>query len=318
MTEKVVIVGAGPIAGEYFSIAKELGYTAEVVGRGEASSENFSKQFGYSPLTGGVQANAGVVQSADKVIVAVSEDMLGAVTGQVIELGAKKVLVEKPGAATIDELEKLAGLASSSGSEVLIAYNRRSYQSVQELKRRLASDGGAKSCFFEFTERSNIISEIEKNPGVKENWLWHNSSHVIDLAFDIIGKPVSIFSLKGGELPWHPAGSTFVGMGKSSSGALFSYHANWEGPGGWKLEFVTEKAKYFLCPMERLSAQYLGKREVEELPIDYSIDEKHKPGFYEQTKSFLEGKNAGLVPLAEQVDKLPIYKAILNGTEQES
>ena len=65
------------------------------------------------------------------------------------------------------------------------------------------SDGGIKSLSFDFTEWADKISLLEKPQEVKDRWILSNSSHVLDLAFYLVGKPKEIFCFQGGSIDWH-------------------------------------------------------------------------------------------------------------------
>ena len=315
MKERVFIVGAGPVAIEYYNISTHLGYEVIVVGRGERSATHFYQATGRNCLLGGVLQNKKVLSEncSSKVIVAVSENEIDSVAMELIRIGFKDILVEKPGASTMESLSSLSSSSSKIGARVCIAYNRRYFSSVIELQKRLIADGGVDSFHFEFTEWAHVIEGIEKAKGVKANWLWHNSTHVIDLAFFLGGMPTSITSLRKGSLSWHPAGSSFVGCGESEKGALFTYQANWEGPGRWGLEFITKKNRYYLRPMEQLKIQKLGSVKIENVKIDNQLDISWKPGFFLQTRDFLLGEQGDLLTVFDMEQKLATYRAILNG-----
>ncbi len=308
---RVLILGAGPIAGEYSKIVSKLGYHPVVIGRGTQSSEKFTHDYQLPALTGGIEAHKDLCRTFSKAIVATSEDTLDTVTAQLIDLGIREIFVEKPGSQDINSLAALVKKSHAAQSKVFVAYNRRYFQSVIELQKRIAADGGLESMFFEFTEWGHVIESIQKNPGVKENWLWHNSSHVIDLAFFIGGHAKEIATFKKGSLDWHPDGSCFVGSGITENNVLFSYHANWEGPGRWGLEFITRKNRYFLRPMEELHCMTKGKVAIEKVQINDELDKTWKPGFYLQTEAFLENRFSELLSLDDQYKKIETYKKIL-------
>ena len=121
--------------------------------------------------------------------------------------GCQSLLLEKPGALTHSELQLLQITAQEKGAKVWIAYNRRFYASVQKLRQLVAADGGITSAVFEFTEWSHRLKDLQKAPGVKEHWLLANSTHVIDLAFHLIGLPAEgqWQGWHGGSICWHPA-----------------------------------------------------------------------------------------------------------------
>lgn len=311
MSQKILLLGAGPIAIEYSKIIQSLGHEFVVVGRGSESAKTFETATNHKVLLGGIEANLEVAKSCSKAIVATSEDTLDSVTLKIIDLGIKHILVEKPGSKDFASLSHLASHAQEKKAQVYIAYNRRFFQSVKALKEMIVQDGGLESMHFEFTEWSHVIAGIQKNEGVKENWLWHNSSHVIDLAFYLAGNPEKMNTFKKDQLDWHPAGKVFVGAGLTENNVLFSYHANWGGPGRWSLELITSKNRYYLKPIEELQIQKLGTVKVDLVELDNSLDKNWKPGYYLQTQAFLNSDYTKLQPISEQNANLEFYKKIL-------
>jgi predicted dehydrogenase len=195
---------------------------------------------------------------------------------------------------------------------VRVAYNRRYYASTLRARQILDEDGGATSFVFEFTEWSHDVAALPLADAVKQRWLVANSSHVIDLAFFLAGWPRALDAHVAGAVPWHTAAAQFVGSGVSERGALFSYHANWAGPGRWGVELVTPKRRLIFRPMEKLHVVRLASVKIEEEPIDDALDQKHKPGLYRQVEAFLRG-DSWLPTLDEQVRAMAVYERIVGG-----
>jgi len=201
----------------------------------------------------------------------------------------KSILLEKPGAIRKEQLLELQTLASQQNATVVIGYNRRFYQATEKAKEIIKEDGGVTSFNFEFTEWSHVIETLEKPKKVFENWFLANSTHVVDLAFFLGGKPKEICSYTSGGLKWHKSSSIFAGAGISESGALFSYQANWAAPGRWSVEVLTKKHRLIFRPMEKLQIQNIGSVATEEAEMDYSMDDKYKPGYINRWSLLLMG-----------------------------
>ena len=101
-------------------------------------------------------------------------------------------------------------------------------------------------------------------------------------------------------LSWHKP-SCFVGAGVTEKGILFNYQANWDAPGRWAVEFQTPLHRIYLKPIEQLQLQDKGSVKVYPVEIDDHLDKKFKPGFYLETKAFLEDDYFRLCSLEEQV-----------------
>ena len=204
--------------------------------------------------------------------------------------------MEKPGALYLSELESLHELSANKNAKVFIAYNRRLYSSVFKLRKSVESDG-ITSAVFEFTEWSHKIRLLKKAPGVKERLLLVNSTHVIDLVFDLIGLPAEgkWHGWHVGSLDWHPASARFHGAGLSELGIPFSYHADWESAGRWAVEISTRKNKYILRPLESLQVVPLGSVESRSVELCNQLDLKFKPGLFLQCESFLNERHLNCV-----------------------
>jgi predicted dehydrogenase len=299
------LVGTGLMAIEYGKVLKALDCDFTVIGRGEENCNKFSEAIGVPALPNGVEAflqtNPGIPKAA---IVAVSIENLASTTIALMNYGVKYILLEKPGVGYVSEIDQLVNVAETTGSEVLLAYNRRFYASTTAAKQLIEEDGGPTSLHFEFTEWSHVISTLKKHVAEHHNWFLGNSSHVIDMAFYLCGKPAELCSFVGGGLEWHPSSSVFAGAGRTEKGVLFSYNANWEAPGRWVVEVLTKKRRFIFKPIEKLQVQELGSVAVNPVEIDDSLDTQYKPGLYLQMKSFLEEQTGRFCAIEEQKENI--------------
>jgi predicted dehydrogenase len=224
------------------------------------------------------------------------------------------VLVEKPAGLGLSELLRVREAAAAAGSQVFVAYNRRFYSSVRKAREIIETDENAGTVVFDFTERGYLIAAADKSKEVLQNWFLANSTHVIDLAFHLAGEPANLEARVAGGLSWHPEGSRFVGIGTTAKNALFAYHADWEGPGGWSVEITTRKHRLILRPLEILKVQRLGSMTVEVSKLDDVLDRRFKPGVYRQMESFL-GAQEGLLTLHQQIERVegPLATMISGG-----
>lgn len=315
MSHKLYIIGSGPMAVDYAKILKSMNVDFGVVGRSQASCDKFKSETGIDCIAGGFDSWFGQQKALpEKVIVAVSEENLGLVTAQLIEKNVPEILVEKPGAGTYEEIDQLMHLKNKSQSKVYIGYNRRFYASVQMAKKLIQEDGGVQSFFFEFTEWGHVIRNKVCPTLVKEEWLWHNSTHVMDLAFYLGGFPEKMSSFKNGTLDWHTRAAKYSGAGTTKTGALFSYMANWAAPGRWVVEILTSQRRFIFKPLEKLQIQKIGSVAVEEYPIENEMDLNFKPGLYNQVKAFVNRDHEQLVTLSQQKQNLHWYKLIEMGS----
>ncbi len=312
MATRVLLVGAGPMAVEYSKVLSALGIEQVVIGRGKCSAESFEMQTGIAVIRRGQEIMPMGFKASDfhAAIVATSEDSIGIVSRELVTSGIKKILTEKPGGLTLEDIKALRQCATMYGANVFIAYNRRYYSSVKKAQEIIRDDGGVTSFHFEFTEWGNIINSLKKRDGIKEEWFLANSTHVIDLAFFLGGIPKEMTCYVSGGLPWQPNSTVFSGAGLSDKGALFSYCANWESPGRWAIEILTKKHRLILKPLEKLQIQNIGELSIEMVDLDDNIDSIYKPGLYRQTEAFINCENKNLLSIDEQCRMITFYQKI--------
>jgi len=310
---KIILFGTGQMAYEYTRVLKDQGHDFIVVGRGENSAKDFQNKTGFIPVTGG--ADKFLTQndySNWKAIIAVNGDQLGKVTIAAVKHGIKSILVEKPAGLDKDEITSVGKVAANYLANVYVAYNRRFYTSVKKAREIIKKDGGALSFHFEFNELADMIASLDHPAEIKKQWLLHNSTHVIDLAFFLGGSPKSLLANTSGSLSWHPKGAIFTGCGITTDNTPFTYHSNWQAPGRWGLEVMTKNYRLIFKPLEKLQAQQKDSFNIIDITLDNKLDTKFKPGLYEEVKSFLTNQDS-LCTIEEQIKNLHWYNKILEG-----
>lgn len=298
---EIWLIGTGNIAIEYAKVLQDLNVKFIAIGRGKTNVDKFFSATQHHAIEGGLENFLN--QSPDipsYAIVTVNVESLSFTASTLLKYGIKNILLEKPGVCNPSEIYELVKLTQQQNANVLLGYNRRFYASTLKAQEIIKEDGGVTSFVFEFTEWAHKITPIFDGSERFNYWFLANSSHVVDLAFYLGGKPVQLCSFTYGEIDWHPAGAVFSGAGKSDSGALFSYSANWKSPGRWSVEICTNKHRLYFRPIESLQLQNIGSVELNPVVLDDEFDKKFKPGLYYQTKSFLNMNFERFCSLEEQ------------------
>lgn len=305
------IIGAGPIAQEYARVLQKLGYEFIVIGRGIQSAQLFEEKIGLKPIVGGLSEFLKTKpKAADFSFVATRTTELSSICIELMNYGVKKIFCEKPGFLYPEECQNVYCIAKETNTNLFLAYNRRFFSSVLKAEEIIKDDGGVTSFNFEFTEWSHVIGNLPYPKEILENDFYSNTTHVIDLAFFLGGTPTQMNCVSAGELTWHKP-AIFAGSGITDKGALFCYQANWAAPGRWVVEILTSKHRLYFKPMEQLQIQNLGSVKVEPVEIDDHLDKEFKPGFYLETKAFLEGDYSRLCSIEEQFEHVSkIYSKI--------
>lgn len=309
MSMRVLVVGAGGMAEAYHKVLSAMGVEFDIVCRSESSADLFLQKTGFRPKAGGlVQYLETVVP--EYAIIATGVEHLYEAAKSLLEKGVQHLLIEKPGALHIEQLQELHTLSKSNGSTVYIAYNRRFYSSVSKLLALVKEDGGLQSISFDFTEWSDRIEPLSKGVGVKEKWVLSNSTHVIDLAFFIAGKPSELAAYVDGGLSWHTSGSCFVGAGVTERNVLFSYRSDWDSQGRWGVTVYSTNYSYSLCPLEGLSRIPRNSVVPEQVDLDDKLDLDFKPGLYKQVQGFLNSSTNSMCTLQEHIELFTTYEQI--------
>lgn len=301
--QNILLVGTGQMAIEYSKVLLALNQEFIVIGRGSDSAKLFKKKTGINPKIGGIvnYLKENKIGNNTAAIVATGTETLMPILIELLKFGVDKILVEKPAAISIDELLENEQYLKPYENSIFVAYNRRFFASVIEAEKLIIEDGGLQSMHFEFTEWAHTIEPLKKANGVKKNWFFANSTHVVDLAFFIAGKPKELKSFsRSGRLDWHEK-TNFVGAGETEKDVLFSYLSNWESAGRWGIELLTYSRRIYLKPMENLQIQKKGSIEVLPHEIDLSLDVAFKPGLYLQVKEFLSDFKNRLPSIKEHI-----------------
>ena len=310
--KKALIVGPGSMGKEYYRCLKEIGLEVHVIGRSKKSFTKFNniknifKYTSFKDFT-----NSENSKDFDIAIVSVSVEALYENTMSLLETGIKKILIEKPGSLSFEQLQDISCIAKRNDVKIFIAYNRRYYQSIQQAIKIIEDDGGALSCHFDFTEWESSILDSGINKDVIGRWFFANSTHVLDTVFFIIGKPIEIQFFGEKKLKWHDGNSIYVGSGISNKGTPFSFHSNWNSPGRWNIEIMTSNHKIILCPTEDLKLMKKNSVNIEEFKRD-KIDEDFKPGLLNQVKDVLKESSHHLCSIDEQISNWSLYNKLFH------
>lgn len=307
MSQNLWIVGAGPMGRAYGLALNHLGSSFTVVGRGADSAKSLEKELGVPVATGGVHRALRKYHTPEMAILAVQLSNSVNAALELMHAGVPKILLEKPAALTVQDIDSLENTANRLGAEVWVAYNRRFYSSVAHARSLIKADGGLLSVHFDFTEFAFVPGDLDKENMARRRWLISNSSHVIDLVFFLSGKPSDLSCFHQGSLDWHPSSSRFAGSGITEKGVLFSYLSDWNSPGRWGIEFRTSERKLLLQPLEQLKEMKRDSFQFVPIDIDATLDIRAKPGLISMTKAFIDGRTDDLCTLSDQAITMPLY-----------
>lgn len=308
-----LLIGTGQMAKQYALSLEKLNRPYMVLGNSDESSNVFGRKFGKEVLSGSFRLNKALLSSYkfENIFIAVTEKQIFYCLKNLSDLNNfEKVFIEKPGALSFEEVISIQKFLNSE--KFYVSYNRRFYSSVEKLIQLSREEGGFIGCHFDFTEFSHRILSLDIPQERLQNWFFLNSTHVIDLAFFLIGKPKELVARNYGKRSWHGNGDHFMGMGVSDKMVPFTYHSHWGAPGRWGLELTTVKSKYFLKPIEDLQVQRLGGFTVESIALDK--EEGVKEGIFKIVENASIGDFTFFIPYEELLEMIPWYQKIKLGT----
>lgn len=227
----------------------------------------------------------------------------------------RPVLIEKPPSLEANLLER-ALRETSFASNKVVAYNRRSYETTNHLKKRL-KDGGLKG--IEVTISEELQHHVNRHgEAILPHLMAFSSSHALDLILYLFGIPriQKVYRhCKGQFTSCHALMETPSGVP-----IWLSLNADDPSPAGIRCRFEDGTA-WHLAPLETLSV-YQGhevlpptneipfRRYKPQLRQQYFVDPSFKPGFLAQMKTFLEGSYSALPSLDESVELLRLIEQL--------
>ena len=244
----------------------------------------------------------------DGIMVLVSANQIYEVTRNLIPFKIP-LFIEKPPGLLPKQAKSLMDLAKIHGTKNMVGFNRRYYSVFHEGIEIINNNGNLLGLEVKGHERFwNIMgNKIKKD--IKENWIYANSTHTIDLLRFFGGeiKNINMYSKKYKQ----KNGDQFVASMEFKSGAIGTYTSHWFSPGGWEVTLYGESVTVKFKPLEKGVWIDTDFNEHEFHPDE--IDVKYKPGFYRQMEAFINMiKNGKLVwpaiDLAEALKTMELAK----------
>jgi predicted dehydrogenase len=215
------------------------------------------------------------------------------------------LFLEKPPGLMPGQTKTLVELAEKHGTKNMVGYNRRYYSIFHKGIELINQNGGLLGLAVEGHERFWKIARGDMPDEVRENWVYANSTHTIDLLRFFGGKIKSISSLS--KSLKEKNGDQFVVSMEFESGTLGTYTSHWYSPGGWTAVLFSEGVTVKFEPLEKGVWIDTNLREYEIHPDE--VDVKYKPGFYRQMEAFRKLVSNGKVEWPGQ-DLEEVYRTM--------
>ena len=193
------------------------------------------------------------------------------------------IFTEKPLGLNYVQAKNLIKFSIKKKRKLFIALNRRNFVSTKELVKIIDKKKNIKRDVEILDQQSPSKKYFKKK--VLNNWQFANSIHLIDYISLICRGKISSYKKKLIEL--NSKQKVLECVIKFSSGDTCKYRALWFLPGKWQVKVRLDKYIYTLRPLERIKISELNKSNFSNLKLDYSLDNKFKPGFFSQAKSLI-------------------------------
>lgn len=192
------------------------------------------------------------------------------------------LFLEKPPGLMPGQTKTLVELAEKHGTKNMVGYNRRYYSIFHKGIELINQNGGLLGLAVEGHERFWKIAEGAVPDEVRENWVYANGTHTIDLLRFFGGEIKSISSLS--KSLKEKNGDQFVASMKFESGALGTYTSHWYSPGGWSATLFGDGITVKFKPLEK--GIWIDSDLQENNVQSDEVDIDFKPGFYRQMEAF--------------------------------
>jgi predicted dehydrogenase len=244
----------------------------------------------------------------DGIMLLVSANQIYDVAVNLIPAGIP-LFLEKPPGLLPEQTKTLTGLANKHGTKNMVGFNRRYYSIFHKGLEIINQNGGLLGLAVEGHERFWKIAERDIPDEIRQNWIYCNSTHTIDLLRLFGGEVEQINALKNSVK--EKTGDQFVASMEFESGALGSYTSHWFSPGGWSVTLYGEGVTVKFKPLEKGIWIDTDFQQHDIMPDE--VDIKYKQGFYKQMEAFVNMVRTGMLEtpamdLAEALKTMELAK----------
>jgi predicted dehydrogenase len=264
---------------------RAVGITSRTISKVEKLAETYAIEQVYENIDSLIKKC-----TLDALMILVSANQIYDVAVNLIPAGIP-LFLEKPPGLLPEQTKTLTGLANKHGTKNMVGFNRRYYSIFHKGLEIINQNGGLLGLAVEGHERFWKIAERDIPDEIRQNWIYCNSTHTIDLLRLFGGEVEQINALKNSVK--EKTGDQFVASMEFESGALGSYTSHWFSPGGWSVTLYGEGVTVKFKPLEKGLWYDTDFNENEISPDE--MDVKYKSGFYRQIEAFVNMVKTGLL-----------------------
>lgn len=282
---KIILVGTSPIVEYHVKALKKTDFEIIAVASSNTNSSSH-KKFARKNIIKKSYSDWKEMMNKEKydgIVIATRTES----TIEILEHAIKQnipILVEKPVSFNSKDIKKII---NKSHKMIMVGYNRRFYKTVNVVKNLISEEENPILASMTTPELSNIKD------------FFNNTSHSLDILRYIFGE-IKLTYVK--KLIINNVQKGFVATFSDNKKDIIQFIANWDASDNFSLSVFQNTKKIELKPYEELSIydgidviqpidtnpirQYVPKL-VEKITLE-PIDKYIKPGFYQQSCTFLE------------------------------
>ncbi len=282
---KIILVGTSPIVEYHVKALKKADFKIIAVASSNTNSSSH-KKFARKNIIKKSYSDWKEMMNKEKydgIVIATRTES----TIEILEHAIKQnipILVEKPVSFNSKDIKKII---NKSHKMIMVGYNRRFYKTVNVVKNLISEEENPILASMTTPELSNIKD------------FFNNTSHSLDILRYIFGE-IKLTYVK--KLIINNVQKGFVATFSDNKKDIIQFIANWDASDNFSLSVFQNTKKIELKPYEELSIydgidviqpmdtnpirQYVPKL-VEKITLE-PIDKYIKPGFYQQSCTFLE------------------------------
>ncbi len=282
---KIILVGTSPIVEYHVKALKKADFKIIAVASSNTNSSSH-KKFARKNIIKKSYSDWKEMMNKEKydgIVIATRTES----TIEILEHAIKQnipILVEKPVSFNSKDIKKII---NKSHKMIMVGYNRRFYKTVNVVKNLISEEENPILASMITPELSNIKD------------FFNNTSHSLDILRYIFGE-IKLTYIK--KLIINNVQKGFVATFSNNKKDIIQFIANWDASDNFSLSVFQNTKKIELKPYEELSIydgidviqpmdtnpirQYVPKL-VEKITLE-PIDKYIKPGFYQQSCTFLE------------------------------
>ena len=275
---KTILIGFGDIAEKHLAVLKKFDCDIiGAVGRNYHKTADKAKKLKISNVYESIENIP--ADECDFLMNLTSADKVAETLEKLIPF-RKPIFTEKPVGFGTEEVEKIIFQNKKYQVPIMVGTNRRFYSIFHKGLEFLKDHNKLiESLEIDAPENLSKVTNEKFNQHIRDNWMYANSIHCVDL-IRFFGGDVKKINIESDIQK-----SNFHATGECEKIQNFVYSSNWKKTNKWKISILADDVNLVFEPLEQ--GKIITKNNEENI-IPSTEDSSFKPGFYSQFQHFLE------------------------------